>query len=461
MNYKYKLNTATYLVISNMIGTGIFTALFFQIEAVPSVFGLLTLWLLGGIVALFGGLSYSEISSIFPRSGGEYEYISKIYTPSLGFASGLCTLVIGFAAPIAGCAINLANYISPLFQYTQDSTTSKLISAFVIIIIAGLQFLGLKSSAIFQNISTLFKIGLVLIFIILPFIFGNDHNKGETFTMNSDDFSTIGSSSFFSCLALLYYAFVGWNSSIYISEEVENPRKNVPLSILMGITIVTLLYILINYSFLHACTFEEIKAGGSSIGNTVTKKLFGEITFLNIKIIDFLAIMLSLALLSTINSNMVTASRIVEVMGQDMPLFKKLDIRTQKGTPYYSTILLMMIAIIFVFFSDLKSLLEYVGYTLSIFATLVVVGVYIMRKRMPKSPNRFNAWLYPLSPMVFIGINVAMIYYSIKSTYKNNFVYLVDQSGNLILSPLTASVFSIGGCMLLYFILMKIQKKSI
>ena len=159
------LFTACSIVIANMIGTGVFTSLGFQCMGIQSIFGLLFLWLVGGIIALCGALSYSELASAMPKSGGEYHYLSKIYHPALGFMSGFISLIVGFAAPVALASMALGTYSSSCYSIGHP----KLIACIVILILSIIHSTDLRTASKFQNVFTILKISLILLFIIAGF----------------------------------------------------------------------------------------------------------------------------------------------------------------------------------------------------------------------------------------------------------------------------------------------------
>jgi basic amino acid/polyamine antiporter, APA family len=439
-NQKYTLQTATAIIIANMIGTGVFAALFFQVDSLPSGSAILILWLAGGIVALSGGLCYAELTGLFPRSGGEYEYLTKMYHPALGFSTGVCTLIVGFAAPMAGSALNLGNYFAPIIGLELDSQGTKWIGVASIVVVTLVQLFGVRVGSLFQNISTAFKLVLIGIFISLPLLLPHHTPSNVSFTLNAQTTGQVFSGSFFSCLALLYFSYTGWNSSVYISSDIEHPQRNLPLSILVGIVVVTAIYLLLNFTFLHVCSMEEIKLGGSSVGNTVVHKLFGERSFGGIRVLDWFSALMSFALLATLNGYIITASRVAEVMGKDYPMFKALSRTWPNGSPYLAAVVMGGITVLFTLLSDFKSLLDFVGFSLAIFASLSVFGIYIMRWKHPDWPRPFKAWGYPVTPLIFLAINLAMIYYSVVVLYDGNFWYGYNAEGHITISPLSASV---------------------
>ncbi len=440
MQQKYTLRTATAIVIANMVGTGVFAALFFQVDSLPSGGALMALWFMGGVVALCGGLCYAELAGMFPRSGGEYEYMTRLYHPALGFSTGLCTLVVGFAAPMAGSALNLGNYFAPILGLQQDTAPTKWIGVGAVLLVTLVQLLGVRVGSLFQNLSTGFKLALVAVFIALPLLVPGHQPSSVSFALTPDTGRQVFSGAFFSCLALLYFSYVGWNSSVYIASDIEKPQRNLPLSILGGIALVTGLYLLLNFTFLHVCSLDEIRAGGSSVGNTVISKLFGERAWAGIRVLDWFSALMSLALLATLNGYAITASRVAEVMGKDYALFRVLSRTWPNGAPWLAALVMGAVTVVLTLLSDFKSLLDFVGFALAIFSSLAVFGIYIMRWKHPDMPRPFKTWGYPITPALFIAINVAMIYYSVQVLYGGDFWYSQDAAGRISVSPLSASV---------------------
>ena len=443
MQQQYTLRTATAVIVANMVGTGVFAALFFQVESVPSASAILLLWFLGGIVALSGGLCYAELSGLFPRSGGEYEYLTKIFHPALGFSAGVCTLIIGFAAPMAGVALNLGNYFAPVLGVAQDSFTCRAIALGSVALVMVVNLFGIAAGSRFQNISTAFKVALILVFIALPFCITGYQPSGLSFRFDANTFKIATSGNFFACLAMLYYAYTGWNASIYMASDVENSKRNLPMSILIGVFSVTAIYLLLNFAFMYACNFEEILAGGPSVGNTVAAKILGHTKIGPLLLKDFFSILFSFALLATLNSFMLTAPSVAKILGKDYRMFRFFNRRWANGSPYVAIFVMGTMTSLFVLLSDIRSLLDYVGFSLSCFASMVVLGIIVMRWRAPEAERPFRAWGYPVTPLLFLFINIAMVYYSVQSLYGGNFFYQTDAEGHIHIGPLSASFITI------------------
>ena len=214
--------TAASFVIASMIGTGVFTSLGYQLVDIQSIFPLIMLWVIGGIIALCGALSYSELATIYPRSGGEYHLLSVIIHPSIGFAAGIVSATVGFTAPSVLASIAFGNYLSPLIPFIDP----RIIALIVIISIHYLHMTNIRWGIIFQDSFTLIKIGLILFFIIFGFFV--ETNEQISIFPATGDIKIILSPEFAISLIWVSYAYTGWNSSVYVAGEVEKPEVNIP-----------------------------------------------------------------------------------------------------------------------------------------------------------------------------------------------------------------------------------------
>src|SRR5881296_4538933 len=229
--------TACSIVIANIIGTGIFTSLGFQLNDIQSGFALLMLWVVGGIAALCGALCYGELSAALPRSGGEYHFLSKIYHPALGFMAGFVSATVGFAAPVALAAMAFGKYFVGVF-----GVGSPVLLSFVVVWVVTAFHLGnLRVGSAFQNISTLVKlllIGALIaagLFVPLKQPINLLPAPGDTMSIFSGPFA----------IALVYvmYSYSGWNATAYITGEIKRPEKTVPRSLLVGTGLVIVIYV--------------------------------------------------------------------------------------------------------------------------------------------------------------------------------------------------------------------------
>ena len=402
---KIGVTTATAIVIANMVGTGVFTSLGFQVMGVKSIFALLMLWIIGGIMALCGALCYSELGAAIPRSGGEYTYLSKIYHPAVGFLSGFVSVFVGFAAPIALAAMALGGYFTTVFPWFDKVW----VGAFVVILITIVHSINLLVGSRFQNVVTSIKVLLIFIFIICGFVLGN--HQSITIMPVAGSWKEIGGAAFAISLIFVSYAYSGWNASAYIASEIENPQKNLPKSILTGTLIVMGLYVLLNFIFLYSVPIPEMAdAQGSpviEIGSLSATKIFGA-TGGNI-----MSLIISILLISTISSMVFAGPRVTMVIGEDLSALKFFARKNKKGIPVIAIALQSIIALILIFTSSFSAVLTYLGFTLTLFTTLTVLGLFILRFTKPDLPRPFKAWGYPVTPIIFLALNLWIMYFSI------------------------------------------------
>ncbi len=392
--------TATSIVIANMIGTGVFTSLGFQVLGIHSVFSLLFLWFIGGIVALCGALSYSELAAAMPRSGSEYHYLSKIYHPAVGFLSGWVSLTVGFAAPVALSAMLMGGYVSKVFP----AINPILLAVMVVIVITIIHSLSLKTGGRFQNVFTLLKIILILFIIISGFVFPAHQNI--QLAPDGNSFSEIFSSPFVISLFWVSYSYSGWNASAYIAGEIESPKKNVPRSLLAGTLFVTVLYILLNFIFLYTTPMQAM-AGQKEVGFVVANYIFGSVGGAMISLI------IGLLLVSSVSSMIIAGPRVSQVMGEDNSLLRFLSIKNKSMIPYVAILFQSAISIILIITSTFEQVLIYVGFTLNIFTFLTVLGLIIFRIKQPNIERPYKTWGYPVTPLVFLSVTLWILYYGL------------------------------------------------
>src|SRR5882724_10405806 len=260
--------TACSIVIANIIGTGIFTSLGFQLNDIQSGFALLMLWVVGGIAALCGALCYGELSAALPRSGGEYHFLSQIYHPALGFMAGFVSATVGFAAPIALAAMAFGRYLHGVL----DFGSPVLLSFAVVWLVALFHLKNLRVGSAFQNFSTLIKL-LLIGALIAAGVFVHPKQPIDFFPARGDTTSIFGA-SFAVALVYVMYSYSGWNAAVYITGEIKQPEKNVPRSLLVGTGVVIVVYVLVNAIFLATTPAQELN-GQLEVALIAGKHIFG------------------------------------------------------------------------------------------------------------------------------------------------------------------------------------------
>ena len=396
---RYTPATAIAVVVANMVGTGVFTSLGYQIIDIKSTFVLLMLWLVGGIAALCGALTYAELASRLPRSGGEYNFLSQLYHPSLGFVSGWVSLTVGFAAPTALAAMTFAAYL--------DSSVSHLVSVnrmtaalALVAVVTYVHGRNHKASGGLQNWFTVLKVLLIVGFVTL---LGTTVEAPQTVNLlpTDGDGTLLLSSAFAISLIYVNYAYTGWNSATYIAGEVENPSKSVPLVLIGGTAVVILLYLALNAAFLYAVPMAELE-GRLEIGVIVAQQTFGSTGAL------VMGGVLSLLLVSTVSAMLMAGPRVLQVMGEDFRLFRRLALRNASGVPRTAVYTQGGLTILFIVTSTFESVLVFSGFILGLSSLATVLGVFVLRYRcgVDRQAGSYRTWLFPLPPLIYSAIMI-------------------------------------------------------
>jgi APA family basic amino acid/polyamine antiporter len=391
--------TASAFVISSMIGTGVFTSLGFQLVDIQSIFPLLMLWVIGGVIALFGAISYSELAAALPRSGGEYHLLSRVIHPAVGFAGGFVSATVGFSAPAVLAAMALGKYLSAVF-IELDPT---MVAFFIIIFFTLLHSFSIKYGTIIQDTTTAIKIGLIIIFIIAGFSISSPQQI-SIFPIPGD-MSLILSSGFAVSLVWVSYAYTGWNSTVYIAGEVKDPQKNIHKSLLISTGFVMILYVLLNFIFLYSTPISQM-IGQVEVGYISGIKIFGSMGA------NIIGIGIAILLLSTVSSYIFIGPRITQVMGEDHKFLKFLAKKNNNDIPINGFIFQFIISMVFIFSSSFEQVLLYTGITFIIPTTATVLGVFILRKREPELNRPYRAWGHPWTSGIFIVLNIWILFYT-------------------------------------------------
>ena len=399
--------SAMMIVVASMVGTGVFTTtgmLFDVIDgAATPPWTVLTAWLIGAI-------SYAELVAMYPRNGGEYQILSKVFHPVVGFVAGWISLIVGFSAPIASTAIVFSEYVGqciPIF--------SKFWLAFgVIVLLSIVHGIRVTFGSAVQNILTVVKVLLVTGFIAGGIYLGDfsqltNHSVSHTA-------SQIVTPGFATGLILVTYAYTGWNGSVYIAGEIKNPSKSLPKALALGTGLVTLIYLALNTVFLLAAPVADLHAalqnngdnGNTVIGAVAAKALFGN------SIGSIFSLVIAFLLLSSLSAMIMAGPRIYQSIGEDYRAFKFLTTRKGDSGPFWAICLQAVIAIGMLMTARFDELITYMGFTLSITAALTVIGVFVMRRRKPDAVRPYKCWGYPITPIIFILLSLWMVVFTIK-----------------------------------------------
>ena len=406
---KLGLFDLTMIVVGLVIGMGIFRTSSDAANAAitPSLFFIA--WFAGGIVALCGALTYAEIGSRFPVTGGYYKIFAECYHPSIAFAIN-CIILISNAASMSGVALIGSEYISQvIFKTAPDNTTRALIAMIPIIVFYCVNLLGLRMSATAQNILMIIKIGMLVLLISSIFFITGNANASAAVAVR--EFTTMDYiKSFGVALIAVSFTYGGYQQTINFGEEIHQPRKTIPKGIFIGILIIISLYLAVSYAYYNAIGFEELKTS-RGIASIVVEKMFGPTGR------AIASILLFIAVLAYVNVLLLSNPRVMYAMSKDGILpkaFQKKD--EKKDVLTISLTVFAAMGIIVLFFA--KEFDQILGFTIfldSIGMATSAATIFILRKRTKHLDGTgiYKMKLYPLLPLVFIaayifvGISIA------------------------------------------------------
>ena len=414
------LVSATALVVSNMVGTMIFTATGFQAGDLGSPSLILLIWAVGAVCALAGAFCYSELGVNFPSSGGEYVYLTRAFGPSWGFMTGWVSFFAGFSGPIAGAALAFSAYLGHFWPaLSPEQTIASFGPDWFVIKVGGAQFaaaglilaftaincIGVRPTANLQNVLTATKVLVVLAFICLGLIMGN--GNWAHLSQNAVRTSTLPIESQFAVsMFWVYVGYSGWNAATYIAEEIRQPVRTLPLALTIGTVLVALLYLGLNVTYIYSTPLEQMK-GVMAIGRLSASNLFGPTGA------AIFAGLMAISLMSTVNAMVTIGPRVYYAMAKNRAFPERAaSVHPKFHTPMFAIICQGVCAALMTL-TPFPDLVLYIAVLLNAFASMAVASLFVLRKRpgWQKLPVVSFAW--PLVPAIFIVVGVWMTAFGI------------------------------------------------
>src|SRR5215469_14475932 len=389
---------ATAIVVADMIGVGVFTSLGFQVKDMPSGFSILLLWVVGGLVALCGVFSYSELGAMFPRSSGEYNFLSRAYHPAFGFLAGWVSATVGFAAPVALAAMAFGQYGKAVFP----GAPPLLLALGLVWLVSIVQLTGVKHSSTFQLIATILKVVLIAAFLVAGFAVGTP--QPVSFAPEASNFGQIVSAPFAISLVFVMYSFSGWNAATYILAEMRDAEQNLPRAMLSGTLIVMLLYVALNAVFLYTAPIDKL-AGQLEVASISGHYIFGDLGG------RIVAAMICVGLVSSVSAMMWIGPRVMMTMGEDIPAFGVFARKSSAGAPAHAILFQLAVATLMLFTRSFEAVLDFIQFALLFCSFFTVLGVIKLRITRADLPRPYRALGYPLTPLVFLLVTGFMMYY--------------------------------------------------
>ena len=388
---------AAAIVISNVIGGGIFFVPIIVAQLVPHPAALLAAWAAGGALAFAGAMAYAELGAMHPHAGGEYVYIRDAYGPLAAFLTGWTSFIAGFSGAIAASAVALAGYVDHFVPLDQRSRTIVALAAVLAFTLVHVR--GLGPGRFLQNVLALLKVSAIVILVVAGFAAA----RGSFGNLTGGDHATAVGWGL--ALVPVMFTYSGWNAAAYVAGEVRDPHRNVPLSLALGTIAVVVLYLALNALFLYAMPVGRLAAlPGGSLMDNVAEQLFGAGGG------DLLAIFALISIAASISAMVLAGPRVYFAMARDGVFVRAAgDVHPRFRTPAAAIAAQGVWSAVLVLSGTLSQLVAYTGFAVVLFAGIAVSAVFVLRRRMPDAPRPFRALGYPWAPAIFVLASAAMV----------------------------------------------------
>jgi APA family basic amino acid/polyamine antiporter len=414
------------VVVTNVVGTGIFLTPAFIARNVPDPLPFLGLWVAGAVLSVIGALSYAELAAMRPRAGGEYVYIREAFGPLAGFLSGWTSLVAGFSGAIAASAVGFAVYLDRLVPGAGSTepllrvplligdlaltlTPRALIALALIVLFSLLHAAGLGPGRVVQRLLAWLNTGTILALVAFGFMAADGAPGGATAgaaPVEAAAASGAEPGAALVALVLVMFTFSGWNAAAYVAGEFREPGRKLPRALLGGTAVVAVLYMALNLLYLRVLGIGGV-AAAEATGDRVAETLWGATGT------HFFTPLILLVLVSSVSAMVLTGPRVYYAMARDDCLPAAFGEVGEGGAPAFSIWVQAAWSGVLVLTGGFEALLTYTGFAIVLFAGLAVAALFVLRRTEPDADRPFRVWGYPLAPALFLLASAAMVVQSV------------------------------------------------
>jgi len=402
------------ILMGIVIGSGIFLTTGIMAKSIPSPGLVLFAWLVGGLLTLAGALTYAELGAAIPEAGGQYVYLKQAYGSLSGFLFGWIVFLVYQTGGIAALAVGFAEYFSHFFPglatdkflFTAETIVFKtsfeyslsygqIMAIIVIVFLSFFNYIGVGLGKTIQNIFTVIKIGIVLVFIIFGLTIGKGAPGEIFFKPEGFSFSQMGI-GFGIALVAVSWAFDGWNNVNFVAGEIKKPGRNLPLSLIVGTTGITLLYLLVNVVYFYAMPIQEM-IGVVKIAEKATNILFGGTAA------GLVSAAIIISIIGSLNGSILTGPRVYYAMAKDKLFFQRVaSVHPRFHTPAFAIVIQCIWSCLLALSGTFEQLITFVMVVSIMFWIAATASVFTLRKKFPDMPRPYKTWGYPYIPIIFI-----------------------------------------------------------
>ncbi|MBU6480966.1 MAG: amino acid permease [Nitrospirae bacterium] len=397
--------TAGCLLVSNVVGSGIFTTTGFMARDLGHPWLILAIWLFGALLALAGALSYSELGTALPVAGGEYAYLRRAYGPLVGFLSGWTSFTIGFGAAVAAGAMSFAAYLLQMAPFqSENGPFSTGIALTLIWVVTGFHLAGVGAGGFLQRLLTILNIGAILVLVVGVLMLGE--GNWANLNLSAPDITPSFGATMVS-LIFVTYAYSGWNAAAYVAGEIVDPGRTIPQAMIGGTLFVGLLYLVVNGIYLYALPVTELgqppilpvanKVAAAMLGPTGTR---------------LVTVLLCLSIAGAVSAMVWAGPRVYYAMACDGVIpacFSETAVTSR--TPSKAIVLQSLWASVLILSGTFERLIIYSGVVLAIFSALAVGSVMVLRRRSPELARPYRVPLYPFVPLCYVVLSATIAVY--------------------------------------------------
>lgn len=388
---------AAAIIISNVIGGGIFFVPVIVAQLVPHPMAMLGVWLAGGALAFAGAMAYAELAAVRPHAGGEYVYLREAYGPLAAFLTGWTSFIAGFSGAIAASAVALADYVG---RFIPIPTGAKpVVSIAGIAVLTLIHVRGLGPGVLVQNTLAGIKVSAIVVLIALGFSIGH----GDAAHLAAG--GPVLPLSWLLALVPVMFSYSGWNAAVYVAEEVREPSQNVPLALALGTITVVILYMALNALYLYALPIGQVSTvEGGRLMDTVAERLFGFAAG------NIIALFTIVSIAASISAMVLAGPRVYFAMARDGMFLRAAGrVHPRFHTPAAAIVAQGVWSSVLVLSGTLAQLVTYTGFAVVLFAGVAVSALFVLRGRDAGAPRPFSALGYPWAPAIFVVASAAMV----------------------------------------------------
>lgn len=402
------------IIVSNVIGSGIFIVPALVAGWIPNVWAMLAAWGVGGILAFAGAMAYAELAVLRPHAGGEYVYLRDAFGPTVGFLTGWTSFVAGFSGAIAASAVGFSAFVGQLFPVVTESgpffqlslglisltvSPQTVVALALIAVLTIVHVRGLGPGSVVQNVLAVSKVTILVVLIVAGFLMGE--GAFENFTLPSQP---ITAELWLLALIPIMFSFSGWNAAAYVAGEIQNPERNVPLAMALGTVTVVVIFLCLNVLYVFAMPLSEIATVDVRVIDAAAGRLLGP------EVATSIAAASAVMIAASVSAMIMAGPRVYYAMARDGQfLSAAAHVHPTFRTPVVAIIAQSIWSAVLVLAGTFDQLLLYTGFAVTLFAGTAVAALFVLRRKNHDSLHPFRTWGYPVAPAVFVAVSVAMV----------------------------------------------------